>query len=87
MRLRAGRPRRADTDISPKYARCPNGQPDGHRLAHDMLKVPAIDAENRALHIGRIGHDPAPEDRDATARLWRTAGRASVRLDDRPPFS
>lgn len=27
------------------------------------------------------------EDRDATARLWRWAGRRSVKLDDRPPFS
>ena len=34
-----------------------------------------------------MGNLVTPEDRDATARLWRTAGRASVRLDDRPPFS
>ena len=34
-----------------------------------------------------MGNLVTPEDRDFTARLWRTAGRASVRLDDRPPFS
>jgi geranylgeranyl reductase family protein len=34
-----------------------------------------------------MGNLVTPEDRDATARLWRTAGRASVRLDERPPFS
>jgi geranylgeranyl reductase family protein len=34
-----------------------------------------------------MGNLVTPEDRDATARLWRAAGRASVRLDDRPPFS
>ena len=26
-------------------------------------------------------------DADAIARIWRTAGRASIRFDDRPPFS
>ena len=34
-----------------------------------------------------MGNLVTPEDRDMTARLWRAAGRASVRLDDRPPFS
>jgi menaquinone-9 beta-reductase len=34
-----------------------------------------------------MGNLVTPEDRDATARLWRMAGRASVTLDDRPPFS
>jgi len=28
-----------------------------------------------------------PEDTDTVARLWRTAGRASIKFDDRPPFS
>ena len=27
------------------------------------------------------------EHTDAIARVWRTAGRASIRFDDRPPFS
>jgi hypothetical protein len=27
------------------------------------------------------------EDRDRAARIWRWAGRRSVRLDERPPFS
>ncbi|MGJ9412081.1 geranylgeranyl reductase family protein [Aeromicrobium sp. CF4.19] len=34
-----------------------------------------------------MGNLVTDEDRDATARLWRWAGRASVRLDDRPPFT
>ena len=34
-----------------------------------------------------MGNLVTPEDADATARLWRLAGRASIRLDDRPPFS
>ncbi len=34
-----------------------------------------------------MGNLITPEDRDATARLWRVAGRASVRFDDRLPFS
>lgn len=34
-----------------------------------------------------MGNLVTPEDRDATARVWRAAGRASVRLDDRPPFT
>ena len=38
-----------------------------------------------ALRI--MGNLVTPEDTDTLARVWRTAGRASVRLDDRPPFS
>ncbi|AWB92641.1 geranylgeranyl reductase family protein [Aeromicrobium chenweiae] len=34
-----------------------------------------------------MGNLVTDEDRDLTARLWRWAGRQSVRLDDRPPFS
>ena len=34
-----------------------------------------------------MGNLVTPEDTDATARLWRTAGRASIRFDERPPFS
>ncbi|MHB8795922.1 MAG: geranylgeranyl reductase family protein [Candidatus Nanopelagicales bacterium] len=34
-----------------------------------------------------MGNLVTPEDVDLTARLWRSAGRASIRLDDRPPFS
>ena len=34
-----------------------------------------------------MGNLVTEEDRDATARVWRAAGRASLRLDDRPPFS
>lgn len=33
-----------------------------------------------------MGNLVTPEDRDLTARLWRVAGRASIRLDDRAPF-
>ncbi|WP_040337328.1 geranylgeranyl reductase family protein [Candidatus Blastococcus massiliensis] len=34
-----------------------------------------------------MGNLVTDSDRDLTARLWRAAGRLSVRLDDRPPFS
>jgi menaquinone-9 beta-reductase len=34
-----------------------------------------------------MGNLVTPEDTDTVARLWRTAGRASIRLDDRPPFT
>ena len=34
-----------------------------------------------------MGNLVTPEDHDAVARVWRTAGRLSIRLDDRPPFS
>lgn len=34
-----------------------------------------------------MGNLVTPEDRDAVARVWRTAGRLSLRLDDRPPFT
>jgi menaquinone-9 beta-reductase len=34
-----------------------------------------------------MGNLVTDEDRDAVARLWRWAGRASVRFDDRPPFA
>jgi len=34
-----------------------------------------------------MGNFFTDEDRDTTARVWRWAGRRSVRLDDRPPFT
>jgi geranylgeranyl reductase family protein len=34
-----------------------------------------------------MGNLVTPEDADAIARIWRTAGRFSIRLDDRPPFT
>ena len=34
-----------------------------------------------------MGYLVTPEDTDAVARVWRAAGRTSIRLDDRPPFS
>ncbi|MCW2749794.1 MAG: FAD-linked oxidoreductase [Aeromicrobium sp.] len=34
-----------------------------------------------------MGNLITDEDRDMTARVWRWAGRQSVRLDDRPPFT
>jgi hypothetical protein len=33
-----------------------------------------------------MGNLVTEEDRDLTARMWRLAGRLSVRLDPRPPF-
>ncbi len=34
-----------------------------------------------------MGNLVTPEDTDALARVWRAAGRMSVQMDDRPPFS
>jgi len=34
-----------------------------------------------------MGNLVTDEDRDLTARAWRTAGRLSLRLDERPPFT
>ncbi|MFD5868413.1 geranylgeranyl reductase family protein [Corynebacterium sp. NPDC060344] len=34
-----------------------------------------------------MGNLVTPADRDLTARLWRTAGRASLAIDSRPPWS
>lgn len=34
-----------------------------------------------------MGNLVTPEDTDALARVWRTAGRLSIKLDERPPFS
>jgi len=33
-----------------------------------------------------MGNLVTDDDRDLTARAWRTAGRVSLRLDERPPF-
>ena len=33
-----------------------------------------------------MGNLITEEDKDSVARIWRTAGRASIRFDDRPPF-
>lgn len=34
-----------------------------------------------------MGNLVTPEDKDTVARVWRTAGRLSIKLDERPPFS
>lgn len=34
-----------------------------------------------------MGNLVTDEDADVTARVWRAAGRASIRMDERPPFS
>ena len=34
-----------------------------------------------------MGNLVTDDDADATARVWRTAGRASLKFDERPPFS
>ena len=39
------------------------------------------------LALRVMGNLVTPEDADTLARVWRAAGRISVRLDDRPPFS
>ncbi len=39
------------------------------------------------LALRWMGNLVTDEDRDAAARVWRWAGRRSVRFDDRPPFA
>jgi flavin-dependent dehydrogenase len=39
------------------------------------------------LALRVMGNLVTPEDSDALARVWRAAGRLSVRLDERPPFA
>jgi flavin-dependent dehydrogenase len=39
------------------------------------------------LALRWMGNLVTDEDRDRAARIWRWAGRKSVRLDERPPFS
>jgi menaquinone-9 beta-reductase len=39
------------------------------------------------LALRWMGNLVTDEDRDRAARIWRWAGRRSIRLDDRPPFS
>jgi flavin-dependent dehydrogenase len=39
------------------------------------------------LALRWMGNLVTEEDRDRAARVWRWAGRRSVRLDHRPPFS
>jgi flavin-dependent dehydrogenase len=39
------------------------------------------------LALRWMGNLVTDEDRDRAARVWRWAGRRSVALDDRPPFS
>jgi len=39
------------------------------------------------LALRVMGNLVTAEDTDALARVWRAAGRLSVRLDQRPPFS
>jgi geranylgeranyl reductase family protein len=39
------------------------------------------------LALRVMGNLVTPEDADALARVWRAAGRLSVRLDERPPFA
>jgi flavin-dependent dehydrogenase len=39
------------------------------------------------LALRWMGNLVTDEDRDRAARIWRWAGRRSVRLDERPPFS
>jgi hypothetical protein len=39
------------------------------------------------LALRWMGNLVTDEDRDTAARIWRWAGRRSVQLDQRPPFS
>jgi hypothetical protein len=40
-----------------------------------------------SLALRWMGNLVTDEDRDRAARIWRLAGRWSVRRDERPPFS
>ena len=55
-----------------------------------LPKAGPIGMRSRALMtvaLRVMGNLVTEQDRDLTARAWRTAGRLSVRLDDRAPFS
>ena len=54
----------------------PAAGPVGMR-SHSLMTV--------ALRV--MGNLVTDEDRDLVARTWRTAGRLSTRMDERPPFS
>ena len=54
----------------------PTAGPIGMR-SHALMTI--------ALRV--MGNLVTDEDRDLTARVWRWAGRQSIRLDERPPFS
>lgn len=54
----------------------PTAGPVGMR-SHRLMTI--------ALRV--MGNLVTDEDHDLTARVWRWAGRQSIRLDDRPPFS
>ncbi|MFS0885636.1 geranylgeranyl reductase family protein [Aeromicrobium sp. 179-A 4D2 NHS] len=54
----------------------PTAGPVGMR-SHALMTI--------ALRV--MGNLVTDEDRDLTARVWRWAGRRSIRLDERPPFS
>lgn len=59
-------------------------------LPHFLPVAGPIGMRSRPLMVIALrlmGNLVTPEDRDAVARLWRWAGRRSVRLDDRPPFT
>jgi hypothetical protein len=46
------------------------------------MRIPAI----MAVAFRVMGNLVTPEDTDIVARAWRTAGKASLKLDRRRPF-
>ena len=55
-----------------------------------LPKAGPIGMRSRALMtvaLRVMGNLVTPEDKDTVARVWRTAGRLSIKLDERPPFS
>ena len=70
---------------------------DVTRFAENLLTAPRflpaagpVGMRSRALMtvaLRVMGNLVTDEDRDVVARAWRTAGRLSVKLDDRVPFS
>ena len=64
------------------------GRP-GHPAAAAAGRRPGRDALRALMTLALrwMGNLVTDEDRDLAARVWRTAGRLSLRLDERPPFT
>ena len=72
-----------------RRSRSPAGWPGCSRAAAPARRRTGRHALARADDGGAAGDGQPrhPRTRDVVARLWRTAGRLSVKLDERPPFA
>ena len=61
----------------------------GPKVAENVVQQrDGLDAGREEQAAAKLGARlVTPEDADTVARLWRTAGRLSLRADQRPPFS